>query len=544
MKNNLHFEAVKDKVLGNFHIAEQDLSKWESDPYYMDNSTVIRFWDIIEKAPAVRIVGDYDVDGIMSSYILAKSIMSVCKNKPVKVRIPRRFSEGYGINRAIFDEILEKDPKGTLVITVDNGIACPELFEELESKGYPVIVTDHHQPGEHRLANVQMVLDPQIPGQEEIFNGNYWCGAGVALKLCEQYLDEETAKRMEVFAGVATIADVMDLKEGNWGLVKRMMNAFREERAPEQLSCLISMLKQDPKFVNEETFSYYLCPALNAPGRLYDTGASQVLSYLVSPTVEKAKWLISVNENRKELRDTQTSRVVEEIFTQGLENDCPIWVSVPQLHEGIIGIIAADVAQKFGVPTIVLTEKEDGTLKGSARSYGGINLFDYLNHCGAEFIKMGGHAEAAGMSILPSEMEKARLCQIPKPQPNTEIVNSIYIDQQEIPDLYQESRIFEPFGKGNPKPVFSTLIDAKKDKVKMVGVEKNHMIVEGTTDSGAYKIMHFHHEPNELKNKEKFLLYGTLTNSVFDGQETPALDGDIAADYDEQEHENDYEKEQ
>lgn len=543
MRNDLHVGAVKNKVLENLHVSESELSQWESDPYYMDNSTVIRFWDTIEKAPAVQIVGDYDVDGIMSSYILAKSIMQVCKNKPVKIRIPRRFSEGYGINRVIFDEILEKNPKGTLIITVDNGIAYPEIFEELESKGYPVIITDHHQPGEHKIANVQMVLDPQIPGQESIFHGNYWCGAGVALKLCEQYLDEDTARRMEVFAGVATIADVMDLREGNWGLVKRMLKAFREERAPEQLVCLLSMLKQTPQFVNEESFAFYLCPALNAPGRLYDNGASQVLSYLVNPTVEKAKWIIKANDDRKELRDKQTEKVIEAICLQGLENDCPIWVSVPDLHEGIIGIIASDVAQKFGVPTIVLTNKEDGSLKGSARSYGNINLFDYLLHCGAEFIKMGGHAEAAGMTILPSEMEKARLYQLPKPMQDAEISDSIYIDQQEIPDLYKESRIFEPFGKGNPKLVFATLIDAKKDKIRMLGADKNHMIIEGSADSGAYKIMHFHHEPNDLKNKEKFLLYGTLTNSVFDGEETPSLDGDVATDYEEQEHENDYEKE-
>lgn len=542
MKVEAHIQAIKKKVLDNFKVTESELKEWETLPYYMDSTYVAKFWDKVEKAPAVRIVGDYDVDGIMASYIMSKSIMHVFKSKPVKIRLPRRFSEGYGINPNIVDEIMEKDAKGTLIITVDNGIACPDLFEKLQNNGYPVIITDHHQLGSNRLANVEMVLDPKLPNQKDVFCGDYWCGAAVAYKLAEQYLDEEMSAHMEVFAGIATIADVMDLKEGNWGLVKRTLKAFRDEKAPAQLFCLLTMLQQDPKFANEETFSYYLCPALNAPGRLDDAGASKVLSYLISPTVEKAKYLIDLNETRKKLRKEQTEMVINAIMEQGLENSCPIWVALSNLHEGIIGIIASDITKTFNVPAIILTEKEDGTLKGSSRTYGDVDIFNYLLHCGAEFIKMGGHTEAAGMSMTKEEFEKGRLCQIPKPVVDSHLADSIYINQQEIPELCDELKEFEPFGKGNPKPLFSTLIDVDADNAKFVGEDSNHLILNGNSEDGPYKITHFHHIPNELKNQDRFILYGTLIDSVYNGEKVPSLDGEVVVDCDEVEHENDYEK--
>lgn len=536
MKIQHHIKQLDSYILGNLNATKESLKEWESGRYLMDNRTVTMFWDEVEKAPSVRIVGDYDTDGICAAYIMAYSIGRVYKQKPIKVRLPRRFSEGYGFNQTIVDEIKEKDAPGTLIITVDNGITAGSLLEDLEKNGYPVIVTDHHEFN-GKIPEVTMVLDPKVKGCCESFDGDYWCGAGVAYKLCEQMLDNEAQKLISIYAGIATIGDIMPLANGNWGLVRNMIQTFQKEEAPPSLTCLINMLEQDPKFADTETFSYYLCPAFNAPGRLYDTGASKVLSYLFSPSVEKAKELVKINNERKQLRNEQTNLAIEAIYDRHLENSCPIWIDLPNLHEGIIGIIASEIVKKFNVPSIVLTEKEDGTLKGSARSVGDIHILNYLNNTGADYLKIGGHAGAAGLSITRDEYSIAIKSQIAKPKIEKETVFSIVHD--EIPDICEELKMFIPFGEGNPNPILTTVVDMSEDNVKMIGKEQNHLMIKDQGDSGPYKITHFYHLPNNLINKNKFVLEGTISESNFNGEEIPTFDAKDIQEYDLSEHELD-----
>lgn len=525
-----HIKSIDNYILNNLQTTKESLHDWETNRYLMDGRTVTKFWDEVEKAPAIRIIGDYDVDGILASFIMAKSIKLVFKDKPVKVRLPRRFTEGYGINKTIVKEIYQTDEKGTLIITVDNGIAASSLLEELQQAGYPVIVTDHHELGANKIPDVEMVLDPSVPECASSFTGTYWCGAAVAYKLSEQMLSESNAKEMETYAGVATIADVVPLKEGNWGLVKKALNAFRRGESPQPLTAIISMLGKELNFTDTSTLSFYLCPTLNAPGRLYDTGASKVLSYLFTPTIDKAKWLLEINEQRKRLRDEQTERVIEAIYERNLEDKCPIWIDLPDLHEGIIGIIASNITEKFHVPAIILNERPDGTLKGSARTYGDINIFDYLLNCKANYIGIGGHEGAAGLTISREEYENAKLHQVLKPRKEE---FNIFIEQTEIPELFDELKYFEPFGQGNPDPKFSTLIDINTDNARLVGTEKNHLII----NKNSFKITHFHHEPNDLRNKNKFILSGTISGSNFKGIETPTLDGKEVLEYEQVENE-------
>lgn len=533
MKVQQHIEQIDSYILRNLNATKESLKKWESDRYLMDNRAVTRFWDEVEKAPAIRIVGDYDIDGICASYIMAYSCGHVYKKKPVKVRLPRRFSEGYGFNQTIADEIKEKDVPGTLIITVDNGITAGSLLEELEKDGYPVIITDHHEFN-RKIPNVTMVFDPKVKDCSEVFDGDYWCGAGVAYKLCEQMLDEESIKLISIYAGIATIGDCMPLVEGNWGLVRRMINLFHKEEVPPSLMCLINLLGQDPKFADTDTFGYYLGPAFNAAGRLYDTGASKVLSYLFSPSVEKAKEIVKINDERKKLRDEQTNLAIEAIYDRHLENNCPIWIDLPNLHEGIIGIIASEIVKKFNVPAIVLTEKEDGTLKGSARSIGDIHILNYLQNTGAEYLKIGGHAGAAGLSITKDEYNKAILSQIKVPTIEKE--TSIFISHDEIPDICNELKTFIPFGEGNPNPLLATVVDMDTDNVKMIGKDENHLMIKDSGDSGSYKITHFYHLPNDLLNKNKFVLEGTISESNFNGEEIPTFDAKDIKEYDLEEH--------
>ncbi len=538
MKVAKHIEAIDNFVLKNLYATKPDLKKWETDKYLMDSRTVIKFWDMIEKAPSVMIFGDYDVDGICSSYILAKSIKKKFSEKNVKVRLPRRFSEGYGINKVVIDEIKGKMPVGSLIITVDNGIASADILEDLESQGYNVIVTDHHALGKNRIPNVRMVLDPSVPECASSFVGTYWCGAGVAYKLVEQMLAEEDAREMECYAGVATIADIMQLKEGNWALVKRTINSFRNGSAPQPLMLLLSMLGKDYQFATVETFSFYLCPAINSPGRMDDKGASKALAYFIAPTIDKAKWIVATNEQRKKIRDEQIACIMQKIYENGSENDCPIWVSAPNLHEGIVGLIASEIEERFHVPSIVLNEREDGTLKGSARTSGDVDIYKYLLSCNANYISVGGHKGAAGLKMKKEEFEKARKTQISKPDEKKEA--PISIEKEEIPELLDELKHFEPFGEGNPTPVFSTIIDMKADKAKLVGSKEEHLLIEDIDKQ--FKITHFYHEPNDLVNKNHFVLEGTIGNTDFNGVETPTFSGNLAYDYEQEEHSIDLEK--
>lgn len=524
-------ESLESMLLENLKTNEELMEEWESDPRYEDESMSSKFWDTIRKASAVAVVGDYDVDGICASYIMGKSVKAVCPDKKLFLRIPRRFSEGYGISDAIADEIMSKYPPGTAIVTVDNGIAASDVLERLEAAGYPVLMTDHHVLTEgKRVPNVTFAVDPCV---EEISNGfSYkgWCGAAVAFKLCERYVPKELAKELECFAGLATVTDGMDLKEANWGLVKRTIRTFREGKAPVALSNIAAALKQDPLFVDEDTFGWYIGPCLNAPGRLEDKGGSLALSYLFSPTTERLEQMVAFNKSRKEIRDIQLDQVVKVIEEEGKENDCPIWVAVPGLHMGIIGVLAGKIAEKYGVPAIVGTFLPDrpDMVKASGRTAGGINLLRYLElipkkeNCPAWYEKLGGHAGAGVVVMEYENFEASSVHQLEKPE--CVKYESIEISPSDIGEVNATLTRFKPFGKGNAIPTFSMEFDFNKDGGRMVGDEKNHLIA-GPSDH-SYKIQHFHHDPNSLSNKEHFGMVGKVVSTAFNGVETPTFDAD------------------
>lgn len=515
-------------------------AKWEHENYLADGEIVSNFWDLVERAISITIIGDYDVDGICASYIMASSVKNVFPDKKIRIRIPKRFSEGYGIKDSIIDEIREKDHKGTLIITVDNGIAAGEKLEILEKEGYTVAITDHHMLANKRIPKVSFVLNPTVEDGASLCSGDYWCGAGVALKLTEQYVDEQTKANSEVFAGIATIADCVPLKEGNWALVRKAIKSIRKGKAPSQIITLLTALNQDPAFCNEDTIGYYLAPAMNAPGRLYDNGGAMVVKYLISPDLEKALALAQINDERKKLRDEQYKQILEIIKANGIESNCPIWVEADNLHEGIIGILAGKVSEDFGVPSIVLTELNNGLLKGSARTAGDIHILNYLLNCGANFVELGGHAGAAGMTISKTEFDIAKEFQIEKPKTVDAEIEFINISTEDIPEAYKELSKYMPFGEGNPTPLFTVQIDISADEVRMVGDNTQHLIAVDKAQN--WKVTHFHHRPNNLEDKMRFYIGGPISIQGFNHIGVPTLNGEIAFDIFEGKEMNDLEK--
>lgn len=532
---NSEHKELEEALLENLNATEETLDEWATNPYYLDGNIVRSFWDKVKNAPAVGLVGDYDADGICALKIMMRSIKEICPDiKKVMVRTPRRFTEGYGINPVIADEIRSKLPKGSVIITVDNGVTAKDVLEGLEKDGYTVLMTDHHELREGSLPpNVTMAINPAVPELADGFSFTDWCGAAVAFKLCEQMVSADIAKELEIYAGIATVCDQMPLRGGNWGLVRKAISSFRDEKAPGVLYDMLVALGRDPKFTTEDTFGYYLGPCFNAAGRLDDKGATKVLGYLHSPSEEKLAELIKLNNDRKELKQASLELIEKYIDDNDMRDNCPMVVYLDNLHEGITGILAGEVAEKYGVPSIVLTNS-NGVLKGSGRTAGTFDLFNYMQSCSAKYqeenstlddlyLKMGGHPGAVGLSITPENLEKFKAYQIDKDAVAfaNEQKSATHIEPYEIPEINKILYKYRPFGEKNPEPVFELDVNLSKENTKMMGEKGIHLCIEG--ENKAYKITHFYHIPNELKDSNCFGMTGVISGNAFAGRETPTF---------------------
>lgn len=541
-------KSIEEIIRADLHkrqgTSDEILKEWATDPYPVNGEVATKFWNYVRDNKYIEIVGDYDVDGICASFIMTSAIKELYPDKKVKVRIPRRFSEGYGINSTIVEEIKTSLPKGSLVITVDNGIAAGPVLKELKDAGYVVLVTDHHSAREGvALPETDMLIDPAVASLDNPFIGNYWCGAGVAFKLAEPFLSKEKAEELSVYAGLATVADCMNLVEGNWGLVRHAIQLFREKKAPKPLCDLLVGMGQDPNFCNEDHFGFYLGPAFNAPGRLLDKGASEVLKYLWHPTEEGCARLVELNNERKRIRDEEFAILDKYLEDTGRTNACPIWAAFPGLHEGIVGILAGKVSEKYEKPALVLTDTHiPDVYKGSGRSYGKFNIFGFLSDMPKEtFLKMGGHSGACGLSMTLDNIKIAEKVQVDslKLQAEAGEDNLRYqIVKDKIPAIEKVLSDFRPFGQGNPAPEFEMAVDMQRDKPFMSPVKNEkgqkdptlgaHLFI--TDKKKKYKVTHFRHTPNNLVDQNKFELVGHIIGSAFGGEEIPTFNAEEAVD--------------
>ena len=439
----------------------------------------------IQENKKIRIIGDYDVDGIISVFILYTALKKCGAN--VDYEIPDRIKDGYGINENIVK--VAYDEGVDTIITCDNGISAIDQIQYAKDLGLTVIVTDHHDVPFIEEDGVRTFLSSQAdaiinPKQIECeYKFKSICGAGVAFKLMEALyeeigMDKEECYKLIEFVAIATVCDVVDLIDENRIFVKNGLEMLNNSK-----NIGINALKKACGLEDKEITAYHLGfvigPCLNASGRL--DSAKKGLELLLMEDDEEAEKLaqeiVDLNDARKNMTKEGVDRAINIIDSTDINNDKILVVYIPDIHESLAGIVAGRVKEKYNKPTIILTKSEEG-VKGSARSIEEYNMFEGLLACKELLDKFGGHPMAVGLSLQEDKVDELRKALNNKCELTDEdLTRKIMIDSS-LPleylnlHLIEELNVLEPFGKGNSKPVFGVR-DAKITKAILLGKDKN-----------------------------------------------------------------------
>lgn len=450
----------------------------------MDKAVAVLEEKIKENAK-IRIIGDYDIDGIQSTYILLEGFRML--GADVDSDIPDRMKDGYGLNRNLIDRALEADVD--TIITCDNGIAAAEEIAYAKSMGMTIVVTDHHEVpyteiGAGRryiLPEADAVVDPKQEDCTYPFKG--LCGAAVAYKLVEALMeamgkDAEDADYLMENVAIATIGDVMDLVDENRIFVKQGLDMLKRTENL-GLKALMGCTGVNVDKLSPYHIGFVIGPCMNASGRL-DT-AKRALELLEAKNVAEADLLAgdlkALNDSRKDM----TAQAVEEAFIQvensELKDADVLVVYLPECHESLAGIVAGRIREKYYRPVFVLTKGAEG-LKGSGRSIETWHMYEGLNRVKHLLSKFGGHKMAAGLSMPEENLEQFRKEINEKSGITPENLNEkIAIDMQ-LPfecvneKFIGELAVLEPFGKGNARPVFAER-QVQVESARILGKNKN-----------------------------------------------------------------------
>lgn len=410
------------------------------------------------KGEKVGIASDFDCDGIFSGYILWSGFRRIGIDS--EIYTPDRIKEGYGLNERIVNEA--KEAGVTVLITCDNGIAANEAVAYAKEKGMKVIVTDHHEVQEV-LPDANVIVDPKQEGETYPFSG--LCGGGVAFMLiCALYdacgvAAEEKWKLLE-YVAIATVADVMELKSENRILVKYGLQAL-EKTSNIGLQALLEVQGLLGKKLNGGHIGFIVGPCFNAAGRIATVKASFDLLMETdhAEALKKAQDLKEINESRKAMTEEGAKQAYEMLEEKELDD--VIVLLLPATHESLVGIIAGRVKERTGHPVIIFTRTEAGFVKGSGRSIEAYHMFHELLSCKDLMTRFGGHKMAAGMTLPEANLGELRrrlnehstlTDEDFRPVVNIDAAMPIgYATER----LVEEFSLMEPFGVGNPKPLFA-----------------------------------------------------------------------------------------
>lgn len=455
----------------------------------------------IKAGKKIRIIGDYDIDGVTATYILHTGIKAL--DGDVDAVIPDRIADGYGLNINLIDDAIEAGID--TIITCDNGISAADEIRHAKDNGLTVIVTDHHnQPfsvtedgeKEYTLVTADAVIDPKRMDCDYPFEGI--CGAMVAYKFVEKLLTEgglsadainKIKENLIMYAAVGTVGDIMELKDENRAVVRRGLELLHKTDDISIVS-LIEAAGLKKESVNTYQIGFVIGPCINASGRLET--AKKALDLFLNKDEglckEYAAELVELNSRRKTLTEEFAQNAYDMVDNTELGNDKVLVVFLPDCHESLAGIIAGRVKERYNKPTLVVTRTKEG-LKGSARSIEAYNMFDELSRVKELFLKFGGHPMAAGFSLLEENLEELRRrlnenCTLT----DDELCEIIRLDmalpfERVSKKLIEEFDLLEPYGQGNKKPIFGeknlTVLSYKE-----IGKERKFFKLDLRTESG------------------------------------------------------------
>ena len=421
----------------------------------------------IREGKRIRVIGDYDIDGVNATYILLEGLRKL--GGQVDSDIPDRMKDGYGLNRDLINRAYKQGVD--TIITCDNGIAASEEIDYGKRLGMTIIVTDHHEVPNEEIDGVKRYILPPAdavidPKQEDcIYPFKELCGAAVAYKVVEALFEafgreaEDVDYLMENVA-IATVGDVMDLVGENRIFVKQGLEMLKRTQNL-GLKALLECTKVNVDRLSAYHIGFVIGPCLNASGRL-DT-AKRALDLLRAKTQRDADMLAgdlkALNDSRKDLTMQAVEEAIALVEESELKNDQVLVIYLPNCHESLAGIVAGRVRERYYKPTFVLTKAEDG-IKGSGRSIETYHMYEELNKCKELLTKFGGHKLAAGLSLEECNLEAFRNMLNQKATlTEDDLTPRVSIDMQ-MPlgyvteELIDQLELLEPFGKGNTKPVF------------------------------------------------------------------------------------------
>lgn len=483
----------------------------------------------IENKIPVKIVGDYDVDGITSTAILTK-LLNYYGVEP-STYIPKRFTDGYGVSEKILAGV-----KNTLIITVDNGIAAGDVLDKAVKEGRNgVVVLDHHLPDGREPKNAIAVVDPYLhPDMNEFTE---YCGAGLAFKLAEYMLLDEplaTAEKLlndiQVLACFGTIADSMPLIGDNRRIVMDGIALINSGRAilSQGISQLLTIGCNGSEF-SVETVSYNIAPLINAPGRLYNAGGTSSLKMLMCDDPIEAQTygakMVQINKQRQTQVSTWMKKI-QEALSKVPGEIAPVVVFEPEMPEGLVGLVAGKLASTYHCPAIVMVRGENGIVKGSARTYGEFHIKDMLDTMSSLFTTYGGHAGAAGISLMQSDIEEFRqkvrayFKDYQTSGGGEYVLYDVVLAPEDVPAALEVIKKYQPLGQGVPNPV-CRINQFAVDAPFYMGADKSHIKFPGQNFAAvAFGMAGQYVQQGEPKSID---MVGTIGENTFQGRTTTQI---------------------
>ena len=489
------------------------------DPFLMHDMkrAVERINNAIENEEKILVYGDYDADGITSTVLLVETLVSL--GADVSSYIPNRFEEGYGPNKDAFSKIIKSGI--SLIITVDNGIAGVDEVELANSLGCDVIITDHHKI-QDEIPKAYAVIHPEHPEGQYPFGK--LAGVGVAFKLAHALLEIYPDFLLDLVA-IGTVADMVSLTDENRIFVKQGIELLNED--PRIGIKILLELSNITTNIDEQTIGFYIAPKLNSIGRM--DSAKVGLSFLMAEDASVAKSLAEqieeYNVQRKEVTENIVKDVIETIENNDIKNKSVIMVS-GDYHEGVLGIVASNIAEKYQRPVLIMNNKE-GILKGSARSVFEFNIYTAINKIGDKFIAYGGHTLAAGFSFDEQnfkEIEKALCDEFDEYKNNNELKLTKNIDivssLEEVSYQFLNSlEVLKPFGMDFEKPNI-LLENAKVIEKVYFGADKQYLRLTIADEVGNLECISFKDNMifKDINVNDTIDLLCTLDKNYFNGR--------------------------